>query len=171
MGTLENELVLWIDEQISYIPDTVNLVYLEYNTSSKLEFSCSFFGYTFTDVAPFDPEDIGHLDALSDWEWESGASMFEVQIGNSELGSDDGGFDEMAVLEKALSESRELAKRIKESNLTVVYGLHEASPRLFSPLTKSGEEKSRQEPNKVYYYELHFDYWTLAKTGGSTPRF
>jgi hypothetical protein len=31
MSALENDLALWIDDQISYLPHTVNLAYLEYN--------------------------------------------------------------------------------------------------------------------------------------------
>ena len=45
MSAFENDLALWIDDQISCLPDAVNLAYLEYNISNDLEFSCSFLGY------------------------------------------------------------------------------------------------------------------------------
>jgi uncharacterized protein DUF1629 len=158
MSAFENDLALWIDDQISYLPDAVNLAYLEYNISNDLEFSCSFLGYEFTDNTSFDPEDANHLDALSGkYEWESGANMFEVQLGKNELEADSGGFDEMEVLEKSLSRSKKLSKQIKKNGLTIVYGPHDASPRLFNLQSKSYVGKSRRESDKIYYYEIHFD--------------
>lgn len=157
MSALENDLVLWIDDQILHLPDTVNLVYLEYNISNDLEFSCSFLGYEFTDDTSFDPENVNHLDTLRDsHKWERGTSMFEFQLGKNELESDSEGFDEIEILEKALSKSEELAKQIKKKGLTVLYGPHDTMPRLFKPQSKSYEEESGQGTGEKYYYELHF---------------
>lgn len=158
MSALENELTLWIDDEISYLPDSVNLAYLEYNISNDLRFSCSILGYEFTDSASFDPEDANHLDVLSGrYECESGMNMFDVQLGKDELEADSGGFDEMEILEKALSASTELAEQIKKKGLTLAYGPHDASPRLFDLQSNSYEKKSRRESDNVYYFELHYD--------------
>jgi uncharacterized protein DUF1629 len=166
MSALENDLVLWMDDQISYLPDTVNLAYLEYNISPTLDFFCSFFGYNFTSALAFDPEDADHLDALSSrYEWESGMSRFEFQLGKEELESDSRGFDESEILEKALSRSNQVAKQIEEKGLTVTYGPHGASPKLFNPQVKSYLGKNRLGVDKVYFYELHFDCSALPCIG------
>src|SRR5687767_5594486 len=157
MSAFVNELMLWIDREISLLPDSVNLAYLEYNISVDLQFSCSILGYEFIDNASFDPEDPDHLDALSGkYEYESGVDTLDFQLGVDQLEADRSGFDEMEELEKSLSGSKELAKRIKKKGLTLVYGPHDAPPRLFDLQSNSGK-KNRRESDKIYYFEIHYD--------------
>lgn len=152
MRTIESKFAEWVDEKIVDLPKEINLIYFEYNTD-KLGFACGIFGYVFGD-AKFDPEVDAHLDILSDWQWESG--LFRVSLEKSNFGNDEL-FDEIEMIENVLCKSTMMLERIRQDNLTIIYGLHDASPKL---LSHGAKKRKRQvgEAKKHYYYELGFDY-------------
>ena len=146
--SFSNLFTKWVINQISQVPENINILYFEFNVING-EFYCSIFGYNLSDAQGFDPEVIDSLEMLGKWEWESHSLQVNI-VEDIILEIEEG------LLNTILLKLKEIQLLHAKKELLVLLGRHDGTP-------KRVEYNSFQLIPSVtakvcYIHELHFDY-------------